>query len=91
MQQLAGAREVADTTLNIPHPYVDGIAEAWIGSHADAWERKERLTLAITSDADGVVGAITLRSHWRTGALNWVTGSAGLSGIADMPPKRRGR
>ena len=75
VQQLAGAREVADTTLNIPHPYVDGIAEAWIGSHSDAWERKERLTLAITSDADGVVGAITLRltlAHRRAELGYWV-------------------
>jgi ribosomal-protein-alanine N-acetyltransferase len=61
VQQLAGAREVADTTLSIPHPYLDGMAETWIGTHADTWERQERVTFAITSEADGVVGAITLR------------------------------
>jgi RimJ/RimL family protein N-acetyltransferase len=75
VQQLAGAREVADTTQNIPHPYLDGMAEAWIGSHADAWERKERVTFAITSEADGVVGAITLRltlTHRRAELGYWV-------------------
>jgi hypothetical protein len=30
IQHLAGAPEIAATTLNIPHPYEDGMAEAWI-------------------------------------------------------------
>ena len=78
MQQLAGAREVADTTLTIPHPYVDGMAEAWIGTHVDAWERQERVTFAITSEADGVVGAITTFNSVRTELL-----------IRRWPPARR--
>ena len=27
VQRLAGARAIASTTLNIPHPYEDGMAE----------------------------------------------------------------
>jgi len=60
VQRLAGERAVADTTLNIPHPYLDGMAEAWIGGHEEALARGESLTLAITEPAEGVIGAISL-------------------------------
>lgn len=60
VQELAGAREVASTTLTMPHPYDDGGAEAWIAGHAAAWEARKRLTLAITTAADGVIGGIGL-------------------------------
>jgi len=75
VQRLAGAREVADTTLTIPHPYLDGVAETWIGTHGDAWERGERVTLAITCEAEGVVGAISLHlilKHRRAELGYWV-------------------
>ena len=31
VQQIAGAFEIADTTGHMPHPYLDGMAEEWIG------------------------------------------------------------
>ena len=52
---------MADTTLSIPHPYADGMAEAWIATHEGAWTRHESATLAVTSADFGVVGAISLR------------------------------
>jgi RimJ/RimL family protein N-acetyltransferase len=60
VQELAGAREVASTTLTMPHPYEDGMAEAWIQGHAAAWEARERLSLAVTSQADGLIGVTGL-------------------------------
>ncbi len=75
VQQLAGAREVADTTLNIPHPYDDSMAEQWIGGHAGEWERGERMVCAITAGGSGLVGAIGLRlvsAHKRAELGYWI-------------------
>ncbi len=76
VQRLAGAPEVASTTLNIPHPYEDGMAEDWIRSHEAAWNAKQRVTLAMTSEGDGVVGAISLHlnSTHRRGELGYWVG-----------------
>jgi RimJ/RimL family protein N-acetyltransferase len=75
VQRLAGDRAVADTTLSIPHPYVDGMAEQWIATHEGAWTRHEMATLAITEPEAGLVGAISLRielSHRRAEMGYWI-------------------
>jgi RimJ/RimL family protein N-acetyltransferase len=48
LQRLAGDPAVADTTLNIPHPYEDGFAERWIGNHRDWFERGRQAVFAVT-------------------------------------------
>lgn len=64
VQRLAGDRAVADTTLNVPHPYPDGAAERWISDHAERFERREILTLAVTlRDGGTLAGCISLRLH----------------------------
>ncbi|HQR17204.1 MAG TPA: GNAT family N-acetyltransferase [Gemmatimonadales bacterium] len=61
VQRLAGAREIAATTLTVPHPYPDGAAEEWIATHAGAWVERRGLTLAVTLREDGaLVGAVGL-------------------------------
>ncbi|MEK7239824.1 MAG: GNAT family N-acetyltransferase [Gemmatimonadota bacterium] len=73
--RLAGDRAVADTTLSIPHPYVDGMAEQWIATHEGAWTRHEMATLAITEAEAGLIGAISLRielAHRRAELGYWI-------------------
>lgn len=61
LQRLAGDRAVADTTLNIPHPYEDGVAEGWIGTHQAIFEEGKGAHFAITLKSDGaLVGAMSL-------------------------------
>src|SRR5690606_655549 len=61
VQRLAGDRLVADTTLNVPHPYLDGMADEWISRHQPAFAQGSGVTFAITSKVDGsLIGAMSL-------------------------------
>jgi RimJ/RimL family protein N-acetyltransferase len=61
VQILAGAREVADTTLHIPHPYPAGAAEQWIATHPVTWAAGTGVTYAVADAGSGVlVGAVGL-------------------------------
>lgn len=63
VQRLAGDWAIADTTSSIPHPYEDGAAEAWIGSHAVQLEQETAVVFAITLKDDGqLAGTISLFS-----------------------------
>lgn len=63
VQRLAGAFEIADTTLTIPHPYEDGVAESWIARHRDAFQHRKGVTFAITlKSSSDLAGAISLMS-----------------------------
>jgi RimJ/RimL family protein N-acetyltransferase len=73
---LAGERDVASTTINIPHPYEDGMAEAWIGTHRLGFERGELAVFAVEERERGdVVGAMSLtisRAHERAELGYWI-------------------
>ena len=61
VQKLAGDRQIASTTLNIPHPYEDGAAEEWIGTHEEIYQSGKGVTFAITLKETGeLVGAFSL-------------------------------
>jgi ribosomal-protein-alanine N-acetyltransferase len=61
VRQLAGDRLIADTTLNIPHPYKEGMAREWISRHQPAFDDGKGVTFAVTRKQDGMlIGAISL-------------------------------
>lgn len=61
VQKLAGNYDIYKTTLHIPHPYSDGMAEKWISSHLADFYNNKSLTLAIrTKNEDKLIGAISL-------------------------------
>ena len=58
---LAGDRDIALNTLNIPHPYERHHGEEWIASHQGQYERRESVTYAITLREGGLlIGAVGL-------------------------------
>lgn len=62
VQALAGDRRVAEMTAEIPYPYPDGVAEAWISNHLLEWRTHRLIALAVTSKTTGaLVGAVSLR------------------------------
>lgn len=76
VQQLAGTREVAATTLNLPHPYEDGVAEAWIATHQGNFDQGTAVSFAIVRRSDdSLIGAISLQlkpDHARAVLGYWV-------------------
>ena len=76
VQRLAGDPEVAKTTLNIPHPYEDGMAQAWLASHSDDLVLGVNVVYAMVEKAgDALVGAISVaieQKHQRGEMGYWV-------------------
>jgi ribosomal-protein-alanine N-acetyltransferase len=76
VQRLAGDREVARTTLNIPHPYKDGMAEEWIATHAGSLEDGTNLVYAIVeAEGNQLLGAINVainQKHRRGNFGYWI-------------------
>lgn len=67
IQRLAGDFEVAKTTLNVPHPYEDGMAEEWIESQKEDYQNGHGANFAITLAADGAlcgsIGLVISKRH----------------------------
>jgi len=62
VRELAGAREIADTTISIPHPYPHGAAEQWIEHLPQLFEAGLAAHFAITSRESGeLLGSVALR------------------------------
>ena len=66
VRALAGDKGIASTTLNIPYPYEEGMAEAWIKTLPEAFEKGESLTFAIVlAQEEQLIGAIGLEIDTR--------------------------
>jgi ribosomal-protein-alanine N-acetyltransferase len=62
LQRLAGRREIADTTISIPHPYSDLQAAQWITGCADLFARGKGVVFGMESKRSGeLVGTLGLR------------------------------
>lgn len=92
VERLAGMREIADTTLNIPHPYPHGGAGDWIGLHTPAWNEGSSATFAIVAtDSAKLVGAISLmikREHRRAELGYWIALDSWNRGYATEASRR---
>ena len=61
VQRLAGERAVSDTTLTVPYPYKDGMAEEWISTHEPKYLTGELVNFAVALRPSGdLIGAIGL-------------------------------
>ncbi len=61
VEELAGDRAIADTTLNIPHPYPPGAAREWIKGHAPSYRKGEGVIYAVVLRPSGeLIGAVGL-------------------------------
>lgn len=66
VMRMAGAPEVARSTLNIPHPYEPGMAESWISAQDSASDAGQFVTFAIVLAETGkLCGAIGLHLNPR--------------------------
>lgn len=61
VKELAGHSKIAETTLHVPHPYQDGMAETWINSHKDIFINKKGIIYAIIKkDSNELIGTVGL-------------------------------
>ncbi|KYG62475.1 acetyltransferase [Bdellovibrio bacteriovorus] len=59
VMKLAGDPEIAATTLAVPHPYLEGMAETWISRHQENFEKGTGLQFAIVlKSTDELIGCI---------------------------------
>lgn len=92
VRDLAGAAEMAATTLNIPHPYPPEAAETWIAAQPVIAAGGAGLTWAIERQADGVLlGAMSLgiaARHARAELGYWLGAPYGNQGYMSEAAQR---
>ncbi|MGF1489857.1 MAG: GNAT family N-acetyltransferase [Prochloraceae cyanobacterium] len=62
LTNLAGSKEIADTTISIPHPYRLDYAKNWIAKHSISFAEKTSVHFAIEiKETSQLIGSIELR------------------------------
>jgi [ribosomal protein S5]-alanine N-acetyltransferase len=76
VQRLAGDPVVSATALELPHPFLDGMAEAWIASHPELHAAGRLSAFAITvrgsGELCGAVGLTVEPEHGRASLGYWI-------------------
>ena len=76
IQRLAGDWDIASTTLRIPHPYEDGMAEEWINSRQAVFDAGEGVAFAIVRRSDtsyiGGIGLVLSQPHANAEMGYWI-------------------
>ncbi len=76
IQRPAGDEAIADMTDNIPHPYEDGMAEAWINKTRDQWSNGQVATFAIrlkgSNELIGCCGLTIVPKYRRATLGYWI-------------------
>lgn len=76
VQRLAGDAHIAAMTDNVPHPYEDGMAEAWIEATSTMWLHGKSATFAVclqeTDELIGCCGLSIVQRHRRASLGYWV-------------------
>lgn len=77
IQTMAGEYAIAEMTLNIPHPYIDGMAQIWMESHQAEFESGMGVVFAMHErGTDQLVGAVglTLTKRFNRAELGYWVG-----------------
>src|ERR1700682_1909854 len=74
--RLAGAREIAATTVNIPHPYTENDAQNFLAHTEEDFRAGRSLSFAVTISPDGelcgAVGLTLTPAHERAELGYWI-------------------
>ena len=60
VKALAGERQIYETTLFVPYPYEDGMAESWISTHQTGFYEGRGVVFAICLTSGTLMGSIAL-------------------------------
>ena len=60
VKALAGDRKIYETTLFVPYPYEDGMAESWISTHQAGFYEGRGVVFAVCLANAALIGAISL-------------------------------